>query len=105
MFGVLKSPIVRYLVVSIAVFAWAYTKGRSDCAVRQANKRAEAAEEWASGVASDLEAAYKRGAEAARMSQENADKVEEISREAEKEQNSGDECVSADTVERLRQLQ
>lgn len=104
---VLASPLIRYAVGAGAVLfalTFSYIKGRTDCAVKQAGKRAEAAEEWAASVAEDLDKAYQRGAEAARIDAENDDKVEEIADEAAKEIGADDECLSAATVERLRQL-
>lgn len=104
---VLVNPLLRYLIGAGAVLAAlgaSYFKGRSDCAVKQAEKRAEAAEEWAASVADDLEAAYQRGAEAAKAAAENEDKVKEIADEAAKEPGADDECLSAATVERLREL-
>ena len=84
--------------------SFSYVKGRADCAVKQAGKRAEAAEAWAASVAGNLEKAYQRGAEAARADTANKDKVKEIANEASKEPGAGDECLSAATVERLREL-
>jgi len=85
-FLVLANPLIRYVVGASAVLValtFTYFKGRSDCAVKQAGKRAEAAERWAASVADDLEAAYQRGAESARIDAENDDKVKEIPREDE----------------------
>ena len=106
-FLVLANPLIRYVVGASAVLValtFTYFKGRSDCAVKQAGKRAEAAERWAASVADDLEAAYQRGAESARIDAENDDKVKEIADEAAKEPGADDECLSAAVVERLRQL-
>jgi hypothetical protein len=106
-FLVLTNPLLRYIVGAGAVLlaiSFSYTKGRTDCAVKQAVKRAEAAEQWAASVADGLEKAYQRGAESVRIDAENDNKVKEIANEAAKELGADDECLSAATVERLREL-
>lgn len=103
----LANPILRYVVGAGAVLAAlsvSYIKGRSDCAVKAAEKRAEAAEEWAERVDAARQDAYQRGAEAAQRALENQTKVEEIANEAAKELGADDVCLSAATVERLREL-
>lgn len=102
-FAALKSPLLRYVLVGLAALAWAYFQGRSDCGARQARRAAKEAAEWASRVDAAKDEAYRAGAEAARIGASNQSKVKEIRREAEKE--TGGECVSRDTLRRLRDLE
>ena len=109
MLALLSNPITRTVVVgvasAVAAFSAGYFKGNGDARVKCAEKQAQAAEQWASDVAEDLEKAYQRGVESARIAHENESRVEEIANEAAKEEGADDMCLSANTVERLRQLQ
>lgn len=102
--AVLKSPLVRYVIVGLAAVSWAYLQGRSDCGARHARQAARMAQEWADKLEQANAAAYARGLQAARLEARNKALVEGIAEDAKKELGAGDICLSADLVERLRQL-
>lgn len=108
----IMSPIIRYIVVSLGVLALMgassislYFKGRSDCAVKHARKASQEAAEWAEKVQASSAAAYEKGREAAILEQKNREKVDEIGEFAAEEPGADDLCLSADVVDRLRELE
>lgn len=99
-----SSPLFRYVAVSVALLIFGYGKGRSDCAVKQAEKRAEEMSDWAEHVSEATAAAHEAALEVERKALENENLRNEISRLAAKEPIANNECVSDGTVERLHEL-
>lgn len=100
----LPAPVL-YAGMAIVALGAAYLQGRNDCAIKHAHRAAQEAAEWADKISASEAEAYERGLQAARRDAENARSVEEIVRNAGMELGAHDECISADTAERLRQLQ
>lgn len=107
MLAFLLSPLGRALgVTTLCAFALlaAYLKGRDDAHDKMLVKAAQDAAEWASQVKASEAAAYRRGLQDARSEARNKEIVNDIGEHAAAEPDSDAECLSADTVDRLRQL-
>lgn len=87
-----------------AVLGGVYLKGRQDCNERHLEKRAEAAERWADTIANVMGAATARALDAQERKLDNERIAKEIADAAAKELGANDECLSADVVDRLREL-
>ena len=102
------STVIRILIgvlLSGGVLLFTYLQGRSDCATKWERKQAEIRQEWAEKVADAAGAASDRALENQRLELENERLSDEIVAAARQEQGADDICLSADIVERLRQLQ
>ena len=100
-----SSRATRLLAVALLIFGWAYYRGRDDCGDKHRRKAAQEAAEWAEKIRVSEAEAYTRGLQAATREGQNEKIVETVGREAEKEPGAGDVCLSADTIERLRDLE
>lgn len=83
----------------------AYCKGGADNDAKWRTATEKQAAEWALKVSEADKAAYKNGVLDAIMDERNKDIVDDIKDHAAKEPGASDECLSADTVERLRSIQ
>lgn len=88
------------LVVFLA-FKW----GQSDQEAEYEKAITKITKAYATAQAGAVSDAFTRGAEAARIENENEDRLDDIVRAAEALPGAHDLCVPADIVERLRQLQ
>ena len=91
-------------ILAALALTWSYDRGRKDCAARHARIAAEAQAKAAEAEAAAIEEAYQRGLQAARRAEARRQGVEDVRKNAETEARPDGVCVSADTVERLRQL-
>lgn len=89
----------------LVVLAMVRHSGYAACHAQYARKAAQEAAQWAAKVQATGEQAYERGLQAARKSAGNEQIVKDIANDAHKDPDAGRECVSADTVQRLRDLQ
>ena len=103
--GFFKSPKALIGLAVLAAFLIVYKKGREDCATKHARHAVKEAQQWAEKTTAASERAYDRGLQAAKSEVRNQKTVEEIARDAGMEAGADDLCLSADVVERLRQLQ
>lgn len=92
-------------VAVLAAFVTTYMLGAQSQKTKYARKEAELERVWASKVADADAAAYARGLQAAKLEEKNKEKVDEIGENAANEAHADDLCLSADTVDRLLQLQ
>ena len=88
-------------LAAIGVLFGVYTKGRSDCAVKHAQEEAKAADDWADRLVKSAAEAYRQGKADAK---EDAEEKEEADAIVEELPPVG-VCVTADAVDRVRQLQ
>jgi hypothetical protein len=98
------SVIIRILLASGVALA-VYVKGRDDCAQKHLKREIETRAEWADRVADAAGAAADRALAAERLQIENEHLSEEIADVARQEPGADDLCLSADVVDRVRQLQ
>lgn len=99
-----QAALLRYgplVIAAVCILFAVYTKGRSDCAVRHAREDAKAADEWAERVTKAASEAYRRGQEAAEKEAKKSEKADAIVKDIP----PAGVCVTADAVERLRELQ
>ena len=82
-------------------FKWGET---SQKAAHEKDQR-ELAQQYARDLDAAKERSYNRGVEAARREESNEKELDQIVREAQGLDGADDECIPADIVERLRQLQ
>lgn len=103
----IMSALARYLILSVASLslgAFLYMKGRTDCYVKQVKIQAEQTERWAERTSQAAQSAAERAVASERARMDNEKTAEEIADAAKNEEGSDELCVSADTVERLRNL-
>lgn len=91
-------------LAAIGVLFGVYTKGRADCAVKHAQEEAKAADKWAGRVTKAAADAYKRGQDAAKKEAKNEQVAKDIAEAAAAEAGADDICLSAEIVEKLREL-
>jgi uncharacterized membrane protein len=104
--AIFGNPITRYLVAAAfiaATYVGTYFKGRADCRDAFERETQEAIRERAQVEFRALQESLQKYVEDEGAARQRRDDLEEIRRDAESN-DSGDECVSADTVERLRAL-
>ena len=89
------------LLMVFLSFKW----GQSDQKADHAEKQLEIATKYAESVSKATSTAFTLGIEAARQETKNNDELDQIVREAQGLENADGVCVSADLVERLRNLQ
>lgn len=88
------------LIVFLA-FMW----GKNDQKAEHAEKQMELTKQYASDLSGANAAAYARGRDSLKQEMENNGKLEDIIADALAAEGAGNLCLSADLVERLRQLQ
>lgn len=97
----LKNKYVRYAAAFIAVGAWAYLSGRSVERDYQQGLREKALKEWSQQTSTATIAAAAARVASMKKEQEARDKLNGIVNDSPE---TGGECVSSGTVERLRDL-
>lgn len=95
----------RLPIVVVLCLSAAYYKGRGDEDAKWRAAASKAEVEWTQKVSDAEKQAYKDGALDALLDERNKDVVDEIKKHASKEPGAAGECLSADTVERLRSIQ
>lgn len=108
MFEFLGSKLAQ--IGGVAMFAilallFAYKTGVSNTNDKWRRKAAQDAAEWSEKIRVSEAQAYERGLRAGQIERENEQRADEIARAAGQELGADDLCLSADIVERLRQLQ
>lgn len=88
-----------------AMLTASYCKGKDDADAKWRAAADKQAAEWALKVSEADKAAYKNGVLDAILDDRNKDIVDDIKDHAAKEPGASDECLSDDTVERLRSIQ
>jgi len=103
----LLNPIIRYVLLSVGVvgvMGFIYLKGRIDCASKWRDKLAAAEQEWNERTLGAVEKAANDAVERERARSKIKDAINDMANEAENEVVEDDVCVSAGTLERLRNI-
>ncbi len=95
----------QYVLAAVALLSLGYCKGQGDADLKHARQEAKDARLWAKEVQDAGDKAYDRALQAASVGAENKEKSNAIRERAAREPGAGDECLSADVVDGLRQLQ
>lgn len=82
-----------------------YAKGASDTRAHYKRAAAKVEAEWKERVSEAENASYRQGVRDAHADARNQEIVNDIREHAAQEPGASDDCLSADTVERLRSLQ